>query len=86
MAINNIIPYNFIAIFIMGYDILVIDGNIWTIKTALYTDRRTDPNIAMNILNPCSLVQLTNTVMFSPVITTFVSDKLKMQKTGKCFL
>lgn len=70
----------------MGYDILVIDGNIWTIKTALYTDRRTDPNIATNVLNTCSLVQVTNTVMFSSVITTSVSDKLKMQKTGKCLL
>lgn len=68
----------------MGYDILVIDGNIWTIKTA--TDRWTDPNIAMNILNSCSLVQVMNAVMFSAVITTSMSDKLKMQRTGKCLL
>lgn len=48
----------------MGYDILDIDDNIWSI-----TGRWACPYITMNIWNLCSLVQVKNTA----VIKTYTS-------------
>jgi hypothetical protein len=53
----------------MGYDILDIGDDIWSIKAAPYTGRWACPCITMNIWNPCSLVQVKDTA----VIKTYTS-------------